>query len=41
MKGVRPIILAGETGNIPMLTRLIKSGADVNYVIPKNMTNMR
>lgn len=34
MKGVKPIILAAQAGNTKILTRMIKAGADVNYVVP-------
>lgn len=34
MSGVRPIILAAQTGNISIISRLIDSGADINYAVP-------
>jgi ankyrin repeat protein len=32
--GVRPIILASQTGNLSLLSRIINLGADINYAVP-------
>lgn len=34
MNGVKPIILAAQAGDTKILSKLIKAGVDVNYVVP-------